>query len=127
MNNLSWLLYAADVVGSVSAIGTTLSIFSGIGGGISFGARMMAIDFDNIGKLKGEKQSCLQNGWRAGKPFFIVSIAAACVVAPIPSKSTMYAIAASEMGEDVLASKTGNKAVKALNVWLDRQIAGEPK
>lgn len=40
----------------------------------------------------------------------------------IPSSKTIYAIAASEMGEEVLASPTADKAHKALDAWLDDQI-----
>lgn len=40
----------------------------------------------------------------------------------MPSKDTVYAIAASEMGESVLKSETGSLATQALNAWLKKQI-----
>lgn len=43
-----------------------------------------------------------------------------------PSKDTVYAIAASEMGERVITSPLGLKAGKAIEAWLDRQITPPP-
>jgi hypothetical protein len=34
----------------------------------------------------------------------------------------MYAIAASELGEEVYKSEVGQKAEQALRAWLDKQI-----
>lgn len=79
---------------------------------------------DNIGAY--EKRPIWQTGWQVGKGYFKLGIIAALVIIPVPSKDTIYAIAASEMGERALASPTGDRAVKALNAWLDRQIAREP-
>jgi hypothetical protein len=40
----------------------------------------------------------------------------------IPSKDTMYAIAASELGEEVVKSAIGQKSIKALEQWIDSQL-----
>ena len=45
----------------------------------------------------------------------------------IPSSGTIYAIAASEYGEKIAKTETADKAVKALNAWLDRQIKSDGK
>jgi len=39
-----------------------------------------------------------------------------------PSRNTVYAIAASELGEEVLKSPVATKAGQALEAWLDAQI-----
>jgi hypothetical protein len=39
-----------------------------------------------------------------------------------PSRETIYAIAASELGEEALKSSAATKAQQALNAWLDKQI-----
>lgn len=41
-----------------------------------------------------------------------------------PSQDTVYAIAASQTTEQVINSPLGAKAAKAVEAWLDRQIAG---
>ena len=42
-----------------------------------------------------------------------------------PSQNTLYAAAAVSVGKDVAATATAQKAVKALDAWLDRQISGD--
>lgn len=113
MNNLSWLIYLADVAGSISTVGTLISVGSFIGGVVVMIG--MATDYPS---RKNE-------AWPAAWPFFKWAIIAALIVTPIPSKSSLYAIAASEMGEEVIKSETAGKAMKALDAWLDRQIAPE--
>jgi predicted permease len=58
--------------------------------------------------------------WRSG----LTLVASFVIGGALPSQETVYAIAASELGETALKSETGNKAVEALNAWLDRQIGG---
>lgn len=41
----------------------------------------------------------------------------------IPSQETVYAIAASQMGEQALKTPLASKAGQALEAWLDRQMA----
>lgn len=125
MNNLSWLLYAADVTGGVNNVLSTASFGTAIGGTATIVGRAIRNDFDNI--RRAEKAPLWKGGWKASSGFYKVAFACALAASIIPSKTTIYAIAASEMGENVLKSQTGNKAVKALNAWLDKQIAGETK
>jgi len=125
MNYLSWMIYAADVVGSLSAILETIAVGAVIAGMVSIFANAARTDLANSSRGKSEQLPCLLTGWQAGKGLFKVAIVAAFLAAPIPSQSTIYAIAASEMGEEVMNSETGGKAMQALDAWLDRQIAGE--
>lgn len=127
MNSLSWMIYAADVTGSVSAVLTTTSVFSMLGGIVTFCFTSVSHnDRYEFGRAKGEKpEPSIGVGWRAAKPLLIVAFASAMIACVIPGRNTIYAIAASEVGEQALKSQTANKAMQALNAWLDRQIAGE--
>lgn len=134
MNSLSWLIYLADIVGSITLmlkIALVLAVPIMV---VALGVKV----FDHgqgmiwTGETREGKQASaevrrgiasriLKTGARAAIPAVIA-------LAVIPSSGTIYAIAASEMGETVLSSETGSKAVQALNSWLDRQIGedGEP-
>lgn len=119
MNDLSWLIYVADVSDNLDTF-LWLLMFLSIVGGIIWAATGMS----NNGFKEAEWRAWRRIGLALLLPCFLFGLVIGSVV---PAKDTIYAIAASEMGETVLKSETGNKAVGALNAWLDRQIAGEPK
>ncbi len=123
MNSLSWMLYLADVAGSVSFLGASVAFGAAFGGITSQIIVSISTDLDNA--YKADRKPAMASGWAAAKKFYVTALITAALVTPIPSKDTMYAIAASEMGESVLKSKTGGKAIQALNAWLDRQITPE--
>ena len=54
--------------------------------------------------------------------FLIIPVITLLLTAAIPGKDTMYAIAASEMGEKILKTETAGKVQQALSAWLDAQI-----
>lgn len=117
MNSLSWMIYAADVVGTVDWF-FNLCLFLSAGGGFIW----IAFGFHG-----GCWEPRDWKVWRdTGFKFLLpAAVAGLLVSSVVPSEETVYAIAASEMGEKALNSETGGKAVKALRAWLDRQIAGE--
>lgn len=123
MNSLSWMIYFASVAGSASTVTTLIAVGAGIGGVAATVAVAAKTDFDNIGET--DKRSPLGSGWVAGRGFFKVAIIAALVASVLPGRDTVYAIAASEMGEQLINTPAAGKAVKALDAWLDRQIAGD--
>lgn len=104
MNSLSWLLYLADMASSLNTISV---VVIGI---------CLCIAFIWFFATEGEQAKT------AGK-FMIAALIAAVIAALLPSKETVYAIAASEMGEELLKTPTSAKATKALDAWLDKQIA----
>lgn len=110
MNSLSWMIYAAGAVGNLSQVAVLVAVFGSMLGGACFA----------FGKAQEVPQLAM---W--GKRTAIIALVAAIIAIFTPTSNTIYAIAASEMGEEVLISETGGKAVEALNAWLDRQIAGE--
>lgn len=120
MNELSWLIYAADVAGNLKALGCVGLIGGAIGLGLFTLGKCIAHD---TGYSDTPATPPLGVVYKKAVPFLI---AFAVVTFIVPSSGTIYAIAASEMGEKVIASETGGKAVEALNAWLDRQIAGKP-
>lgn len=107
MNDLSWFLYFAD---SAPRFGVAMQILGGIG--FVVGAFWGAIRADS------------------NLPAYIWKNVSLMVAAPIlillgtliPSSNTMYAIAASELGEQVVTSDTGKKIASALEAWLDKQL-----
>lgn len=117
MNTIIWLLYLADVVNSLSVL-----LFAGAGATL-FGCLsylfIAAISNDTEGKdlpLLG-----------AVRPYALAAVIALTIGCVLPSKETIYAAAAVSAGEKALNTPTGDKAVRALNAWLDRQIAADGK
>lgn len=134
MNELSWLIYAADVTGtlkgvSAAAIGVAALTCGGAYLSRAFNGDMSRLFADSSSEsLRAESQRYLSRRDAANKifrPALIVAAVASLFFVFSPSSSTLYAIAASEMGERVIASETAGKAVQALNAWLDRQITAE--
>lgn len=112
MNTLSWFLYAADVVSGVGAIFMVIAICC-LSSQVLWGA-----------VLDGGAHTALQG---ALKRAFVVGLVCLFVSAATPSKQTLYAIAASELGEEAYKSALGQKAMKALESFIDKQIPKEVK
>ena len=135
MNSLSWMIYLADLTGNIAGLLGLLSFLTGTGAVIATVMHLVwAGDTPNIYSYEDADRRAMKvaahdrkaaSAGKWGPRLFITCGVFALLCAVLPSKATMYAIAASETGEDVLNSETGGKAVKALNAWLDRQIAGE--
>jgi heme/copper-type cytochrome/quinol oxidase subunit 2 len=119
MNELSWMIYAAEVSGGAKSALLVGGIVS-----LVIGAVTAAVMSDTSFETKEDAKATLA---RRDKVLRLLWVPMAMISVGIflPSGSTIYAIAASEMGEDILNSETGSKAVKALDAWLDRQIEGE--
>jgi hypothetical protein len=111
VNSTLWLLYLADVVAG-------LQVVIGIGAGIALLYAGAARLFTAI-----DEEPCPASV----KPAIMVGVVAALTCAIIPSQTTLYAIAAANLGEKALETPTGDKAIRALNAWLDRQIADTGK
>ena len=119
MNSLSWMIYLAgmvDAIGFFLAFAFVALVISALVCFVIFGISHDRVFADE--PKVGAKKVGLNCIWGL--------VAVSIVGAIIPSKSTVYAIAASEMGEKVINTPTAGKALKALDAWLDRQIAGEP-
>ena len=125
MNSLSWLIYLAEVCGHVGGI-------FGFGAIVSVIITIIPIGFGTaIRDAYSEGSPDWYAGVRAQKLAICVGVPLSflfgLIWAVIPSQNTVYAIAASEMGEKFTHTQTFNKAEQALNAWLDRQITPEKK
>lgn len=135
MNSLSWLIYAADVSQSIDVV----TILGSVGAGALVGASLYTDTSERrawdhqlnenrrypslYAKPEGERPGTTQPlaGLRRNALIAIAAMVSVNIV--FPSAPTLYAIAASEVGEQVIKSPTATKAVKALDAWLDQQIA----
>lgn len=132
MNSLSWMLYLADVAQSASGFLGFVTILGGIVGAGSWAARLALgssptiYSWDDKEAKTAEHRELVGIAKKASIYLPIAALATGTLSVAIPTKDTIYAIAASEMGEQALKTPTADKAFKALNAWLDRQIAPEP-
>ncbi len=125
MNSLSWLLYAIDVIGNLRGLVSISLVLSCIVFGV--GCICLAICWpDSTTPEDKEKVATI---WRCIRWLIPVIIITALIGVFLPSKNTLYAIAASEVGEKVVQSETvkglTSDATKALHQWIKTQI--EPK
>ena len=107
MNDLSWLLYWGGVSGNASVI---------LASAVSIGFGVLGL-WTVIACIEGHGDNYTGPKW-----LFSIPAIAALLLIFTPSQNTVYAIAASEMGEKALDSKLATKAEKALDAWLDRQL-----
>ena len=119
MNNLSWLIYLAGVVNSVGI----LAFIVGCGACGAFFAGLGVSTGEYYDDDEGARKR--RFGYKMVKYSVAAFLACSLLLIVLPGRETIYAIAASEMGEELLNSETGSKAVKALDAWLDRQIADD--
>lgn len=118
MNDLSWMLYWADVLPSMATSVSVMAFIALVFGGIAASIFLMvSVGDPDLDEIRPEVTKRL---WMLG-----ACAAVLVIVQAVPSRDTFYAIAASEMGEEALKSPIATKAGKALEKWLDRQIAEE--
>ena len=117
MNALSWLIYLASVVSSIGVLTFIVVILSVL----VFLSGLVVILHNTDEWDKSERDT----GMSLIKHSITAFVVGSLLLIVLPGRETVYAIAASEMGEELLNSETGSKAVKALDAWLDRQIADD--
>lgn len=119
MNDLSWLIYFADLsdnLGIVCAISAAL-VLVGCVIGLGYGGVIK----DETYKSEKGNERWLQ-GHRIQILFLKLTLLSALLLtlsALFPSKTTVYLIAASEAGETVVQTETARKAVDAIDRYLD--------
>lgn len=115
MNTLTWMIYLADVADSLDdACGVGIAV-------------VIAVIFCTalVRDSNGEEPR-IPDGWLKKAGVAVSILGALAVVSP--SKDTVYAMAASEVGEQVLKSPIVTKAAKSLEAWIDSKIPkDEPK
>lgn len=116
MNTLSWFLYFADIIPSLGIVcfGVALLLFAGaalIGG--------MALDSND--------DDVPPQFWKYWRRTVVGVVVLLLIAVATPSKNTLYAIAASELGEQVLDSPTGQRVKQALEAWIEQQLPKQAK
>lgn len=125
MNQLSWLLYWANVCGNVGPLFVISAVIL-----ISvIGIRWITVLVDSGGYYRsGDDNAASRKSAKRFSfwltPFIFILL---LLSAFVPSADTMYAIAASQAGEQLLKTPTATIAEQALNAWLQRQIMPPPK
>lgn len=126
MNTLSWLIYLAEVVGNlgknleiVFTVTLVVSVLLAVAALICMGASI-EVDDDDLRKVAKRIGK-----WAIGltvTTFFFITLSSL-----IPSSKTVYAIAASEMGEVVVKSEEAQEVFKALKDRVMDELKIEEK
>lgn len=122
MNSLSWFIYGANVVENIGVIFWLTAI-----GCVLFCAICVIGQAASEGELSKQCPNMWKYWWRC----IIGAVAFSILAGLFPSRATMYAIAASEMGERAAMSEQvqgiASDATKALQLWIKKQIASDDK
>jgi len=118
MNSLSWLIYLADVADNLDWFFFIVMLLSILGGIIWL---IVGLGMADTGAGSDDWRTWRKSGLLL-IPLFFFGVVLGSIV---PGKETVYAIAASEMGERAMNTQTFGKATQALNRWLDKQIQPE--
>lgn len=113
MNDLSWFLYWAGIVGSIKFALVIFAILIIIAAAI---IAVLALAYLMDGD---EKEKSRRTMWWSLR-LLLVSVIFGFGAAFVPPKETLYAIAASEVAEEVILSPEGNRARELLNKAMDR-------
>lgn len=123
MNNLSLLLYLADVVGSLDLF-LGFVAFIATAAGVIFLIICVVITCEDAWDIEDNGKMMKALGLKAILPLLLVGWVGGAVV---PSEKTVYMIAGSQMGEQALATPEFNKLRGILNKYLDEQLKAEEK
>lgn len=118
MNDLIWLLYLSDIVGSINIICCVMLVISSIVCGI---AVFVTAFFSMEGYSKTDELKVVA-GKKLLKKLTIFIAIVSVVGTLVPNKSTIHALIAVRAGEAAVNTKLGEKAIKALDSVLDRVI-----
>lgn len=118
MNQLSWLLYWGGVLGNLGPLLVIIGTFCFGVSGICFFLSFVYSDSNTREEDLKVRKAC--RGWMA--LLLPVSLMLWFTAALCPSSDTVYAIAASQVGEQALKTPLAAKAERAIDAWLDRQI-----
>lgn len=128
MNALSWLIYAASVTNSA---GNFFSFLAFVGAVIAIIGFIFSVVFTDSHKEELRNKYAEFN--RRGAPLITRGLALLIIggllASALPDKNTVYAIAASEVGDRLTKTTAvtdiGQEALETLKVWLRAQR--EPK
>lgn len=111
MNTLSWLLYAADVAGSLGEM-----VFAGF---VCCILACVVAAFVFFCSLEDHNDAAIDASKRIARIFGTWAVILFLIQAVVPSQKTIYLIAASEMGEEIIMTPEMEKLRDVLNDQLD--------
>jgi hypothetical protein len=115
MNNLSWLLYFAEVAGKLGSIAGLITLLMAVGlAGVIFWYAM-SLDED----LRVPKPPV--------KSYLTVFVITLLISIVTPTKETIYLIAGSEAGEAVVTSESGQEILNDIRQVIKYQLEGLKK
>lgn len=121
MNNLSWLLYLADVL---PGVGSNIGFFVFFGilfSGAAYGFGFAATTFEKEDK---ELIAAGKAARKFGRNIFLPACVIGLLISAIPGKNTFYMIAASEAGEQLIDAPETQRYLSDIKEILDKKIAG---
>lgn len=125
MNQVSWLIYLADVSGNMGIFFGCLGAAC-ILGGIAFFVTACILISEVNRWTPGDQQQIALKTFKSQRRNAVICACFAFLfwfgAALTPSTNTVLAIAASQFGEQMLHTKTANLSEQALNSWLQKQI-----
>lgn len=128
MNELSWLLYFAGIAGpfalalnKVAIIGLVILGIVAATSGLTylFNCDRSYLDNPEDIEAKNRNKATALKVFKSLPKWLAVPVLCFLLSGLIPPKNTLYLIAASEVGEEVVTSPTMQKAIDALNRILD--------
>lgn len=120
MNQVSWYLYYASALDNISTITGPAAFFAFFAFLCSIVGRVVVF----IGSSQGEDdfKSFAPTMKAIFSRAFIAWVCAIAIYTAVPSKNTIYAIAASQIGEKAIPPEMMSDATKALHQWIKKQI-----
>jgi hypothetical protein len=121
MNSLSWLIYFAEVFGSLKFFILAFSILCLAG---LFSRMLWVIRYNSDNR----EYSAMYKGrpdvknYKNNFLYFVFCAVGILISSFVPSKQTIYLIAASEIGEQAVNSQIGQKVQTIINQKLDEMI-----
>lgn len=118
MNSVSWFIYIAQVSNSLGILFTVLGTIGLFCCTAYFAVPRINAFFESDDDFQGLP---LQKG------LLTLAIISLTVGNLMPEKNTMYAIAASQVGEQIVKTELASDATKALHSWIKKQIEPDKK
>jgi len=122
MNSVSWFIYIAQISGSLGAMFAVLGVLLMIVVMVRFAFPYVynTMECKEPGERKYQPPRPISRGYMALAVGFLIM---SCLM---PERNTMYAIAASQVGEQIIRNEAvqgvASDATKALHEWIRRQI-----
>lgn len=123
MNSVSWFIYIAQVANSLGVMFCVLGVLLIIAvmGRFIFPYAQNAMELNDPGDRGYVQPTAIHRG------YMMLAICFLLVGNLMPEKNTMYAIAASQVGEQIVKTEIASDATKALHQWIKKQIEPETK